>query len=50
MELLSERYGWKPDEIRLMDSRDVAVYLEITNMRRKLEDQAQEAARYGIDR
>lgn len=31
MEMLSERYGWTPDQIRSMDIRDIEVYLDIIN-------------------
>lgn len=37
MELLSDRYGWTPDEIRAMRLEDVEAYVTILNMKADLE-------------
>lgn len=40
MEVLSERYGWKPDEIRNMNARDIAAYMDIIGTRNFLANKA----------
>ncbi|MFA5091685.1 MAG: hypothetical protein WC483_03795 [Candidatus Paceibacterota bacterium] len=37
METLSDRYGWTPDEIRMMDAGDVAAYVAIINLKSDIE-------------
>lgn len=37
MEMLSERYGWTPSEIRAQDAEDIGQYLEIISMKQKIE-------------
>lgn len=47
MELLSERYGWTPREIREMSVADVSAYIEIINARARLQEEAAERNAYG---
>lgn len=37
MELLSERYGWTPNEIRAISVEDIYQYIEIINEKQNLE-------------
>jgi hypothetical protein len=43
MELLSERYGWTPAEIRAQSREDILSYLHIIRIKRKLENNASKA-------
>jgi len=39
MEMLSERYGWTPAQIRDMDVVDIVKYMQVIHTKRNLEQQ-----------
>ncbi|HEY1037160.1 MAG TPA: hypothetical protein VGE62_01100 [Candidatus Paceibacterota bacterium] len=43
MELLSERYGWTPDEIKTMSQEDIENYTAIISMKNKMREKAEKA-------
>jgi hypothetical protein len=36
MEMLSERYGWTPNQIRVMREDDIEDYIRIINLKEKV--------------